>query len=44
MARYYGAQIGAEYGEPYFCREIIAIDDPIAHFIKRAAQAKEKGK
>lgn len=35
MARYWGMQIGVEYGEPYFCREIIAIDDPIAHFIGR---------
>lgn len=33
-ARYYGVQIGVEYGEPYFCREIIAIGDPVAHFIR----------
>ena len=36
IARYYGAQINVEFGEPYFCREIIAIDDPMEHFIKRA--------
>ena len=32
-AGYYGGQIGAEYGEPYFCREVLRIDNPIAQFV-----------
>ncbi len=28
-ARYYGAQIGAEYGEPFYLQEMIRVDDPV---------------
>lgn len=30
--RYYGALIGARYGEPYIIREYLAIDDPVDYF------------
>jgi len=33
-ARYYGVLAGVKYGEPYFCREIIRVNDPMAQFIR----------
>ncbi|MBI1955795.1 MAG: hypothetical protein HYS38_05330, partial [Acidobacteria bacterium] len=32
MARYYGAMIGAQYGEPYLMRDAIELRDPVAFF------------
>ena len=32
MARYYGAMIGAQYGEPFLVREAIELRDPVAFF------------
>ena len=32
QSRYYGALIGARYGEPFVVREYLSIDDPVAHF------------
>src|SRR3990172_2860001 len=32
MARYYGAMIGARYGEPFLVREAIELRDPVAFF------------
>jgi bacillithiol biosynthesis deacetylase BshB1 len=32
MARYYGAMIGARYGEPFRTREALEISDPVAFF------------
>ena len=34
MGRYYGAMIGARYGEPFLLREGLEIDDPVAFFGK----------
>jgi bacillithiol biosynthesis deacetylase BshB1 len=31
-SRYYGSLIGAGYGEPFFVREALEVDDPIAFF------------
>ena len=36
MCRYYGAMIGARYGEPFLLREGLELDDPIAFFGKLA--------
>lgn len=33
--RYCGLLIGARYGEPFIIREHLAIDDPVAHFMKK---------
>ena len=35
QSRYYGALIGARYGEPFVVREYLSIDDPLAHFAGR---------
>lgn len=32
MAKYYGAMIGAKYGEPYLMREAVELTDPVAFF------------
>lgn len=32
MARYYGAMIGARYGEPFWMREALELSDPVAFF------------
>ncbi|OFV93262.1 MAG: bacillithiol biosynthesis deacetylase BshB1 [Acidobacteria bacterium RIFCSPLOWO2_12_FULL_54_10] len=32
MAKYYGAMIGAKYGEPYLMREAVELADPVAFF------------
>jgi len=32
MARYYGAMIGARYGEPFGMREAVEVSDPVAFF------------
>jgi hypothetical protein len=34
MCRYYGAMIGARYGEPFLLREGLEVDDPVAFFGK----------
>jgi bacillithiol biosynthesis deacetylase BshB1 len=34
MCRYYGAMIGARYGEPFLLREGLELDDPVAFFGK----------
>lgn len=33
--RYWGARIGAEYGEPFFADRVVALDDPVVAFRKR---------
>ena len=35
QSRYYGALIGARYGEPFVVREYLSIDDPLVHFAGR---------
>ena len=33
--RYFGAMIGVEYGEPFFVREALNVDDPVALLTRR---------
>jgi LmbE family N-acetylglucosaminyl deacetylase len=33
--RYWGARIGADYGEPYFAERIVPLDDPVTALRKR---------